>query len=273
MSTVPTAADRIGSKDRRLVREMPGANRYGVELGGACAGAQDGPAFLIRKRAMRRTAVAGIAVLIAVACPALAEAAARWANTYLGRVEVLAEIETLNGALLASRSATATLEAWCAGHHMATPPRISADRVRGIDKPITAEQRQQLQVGPDEPIRYRRVRLVCGTHVLSEADNWYVPGRLTPEMNSLLDTTDTPFGQAVQPLHPVRQTLSAELLWSPLPPDWDRRTREPHRSRRGVGALAIPADLLRHRAILSDDQHRPLAEVVETYTGEVLNFP
>jgi hypothetical protein len=27
-----------------------------------------------------------------------------------------------------------------------------------------------------------------------EADNWYVPSRLTPDINKTLDMTDTPFG-------------------------------------------------------------------------------
>jgi hypothetical protein len=65
------------------------------------------------------------------------------------------------------------------------------------------------------------VRLTCGDRVLSEADNWYVPARLTPEMNRVLDTTDTAFGRAVQPLNFRRRTLSAKLLWSLLPPGWE----------------------------------------------------
>ena len=32
---------------------------------------------------------------------------------------------------------------------------------------------------------------MCGDQVFSEADNWYVPARLTAEMNHALDTTDT----------------------------------------------------------------------------------
>ncbi len=36
--------------------------------------------------------------------------------------------------------------------------------------------------------------------MLSEADNWYVPVRLTPEMNQALDTSDIAFGRAVQAL-------------------------------------------------------------------------
>jgi hypothetical protein len=156
---------------------------------------------------------------------------------------------------------------------MASPARLTAELVRGADKPVTDAQRRVLQVGADEPVRYRRVRLACGGHVLSEADNWYVPGRLTAEMNTVLETTDTPFGRAVAGLHPVRQTLAAELLWSPLPAGWDLTVGPPAPAESGGGALAIPDALFRHTAVLYDDQRRPFSEVVETYTGEVLDYP
>lgn len=220
---------------------------------------------------MGRTVVAGFVTLMGGLTSPVVAGAATWPDTYVGRLEVLAAMESLNGSLLAGPSATATLQAWCADHHIASA-QISAERVTGADKPITAQQRQDLQVGPDEPIKYRRVRLACGGHVLSVADNWYAPSRLTPEMNRLLDTTDTPFGVVVRPMHPVRQTLSVEHLWSPLPADWDLKPDGPS-GPDGGGALVIPADLFRHRAVLFDDRRRPLAEVVETYTGETLNYP
>ena len=107
----------------------------------------------------------------------------------------------------------------------------------------TDEQRQLLGVNAMETIRYRRVRLICGGHVLSEADNWYVPARLTLEMNRVLDTTDTAFGRAMQSLNFRRRTLSAKLLWSPLPQDWEmgaplaeRRGGDTHHTPRGAGA-------------------------------------
>ncbi len=219
----------------------------------------------------KRTAITGLAALsIGMTNPAFAAPAPAWPDTYIGHVEALAVMETLNGALLTSHSATATLEAWCADHHMAASPRISAQRVLGADKPISAEQRGRLQVGPDEPIRYRRVRLACGDHVLSEADNWYVPSRLTPDMNRLLDSTDIPFGRVIQPLHPSRQTLAADRLWSPLPANWEMNAPQP--SSVLAPPLVIPAYLFRHRALVFDDQRRPFAEVVETYTGEILSF-
>jgi hypothetical protein len=213
--------------------------------------------------------------VVLILTPTLAFTAPAWPDTALGRVQALAVIETLNAQLLASPSATATLEAWCGDHHMASPPRLTAERVRGADKPVTDEQRRVLQVGAGEEVRYRGVRLGCGGHVLSQADNWYVPGRLTAEMNRLLETTDTPFGRAVAGLHPVRQTLAAELLWSPLPAGWDLTiggfAAGPDAG--GGGALAIPDELFRHRAVLYDEQRRPFSEVVETYTSEVLDYP
>ena len=120
-----------------------------------------------------------------------------------------------------------------------------------------------------ELVRYRRVRLMCGSLVLSEADNWYVPSRLTPEMNRLLDTTDAPFGRVVQALHFQRRTLSSTLLWHPLPQGWEMDATA---ARDASGELNIPHTLLEHRAVLSLPDGTPFSEVVETYTDQVLGF-
>jgi chorismate-pyruvate lyase len=119
-----------------------------------------------------------------------------WHESFTARLEALALLQTLNAELLSHDSATLTLDRWCAAHRLASPARIVAERVAGAEQAATDEQRQLLGVSATEPVRYRRVRLTCGDHVLSEADNWYVPARLTPEMNRLLDTTDTAFGRA-----------------------------------------------------------------------------
>ena len=148
-----------------------------------------------------------------------------WPDSFIGRLEALALIESLNADLLAHDSATLTIERWCGDHRLADPPRIVAERVRDADKPASAQVRAALDVKLDEPLGYRRVRLKCGDHVLSEADNWYVPARLTPEMNHTLETTDTPFGKAVAALHFRRHTLSADLLWRPLPKGWETGAR------------------------------------------------
>jgi hypothetical protein len=184
----------------------------------------------------------------------------QWRDTLAAHLEALALLQTLNADLLSHDSATLTLDRWCAAHHMASPPRVVADRQPGGDKPPTAMQRQELGVTASEPVRYRRVQLRCGAYVLSDAENWYVPGRLTPDMNRLLDTTDVAFGRVTQPLHFSRHVLDAALLWSPLPagwPDWP----------------AARSEVLRHRAVLVLPDGRPISEVVENYTAEVLAFP
>ena len=193
----------------------------------------------------------------------------RWPDTPVARLETLALLQTLNADLLSNDSATLTLDRWCEAHKMAAPAKIVAERVHDTDKEPTAEVRQLLGVGPAEPVRYRHVRLHCGTHLFSEADNWYVPARLTPDMNKVLDSTDTAFGRAVQELHFHRRTLAAKLLWSPLPSGWEMSSSMPAA---GKGTLQVPAEVIQHRAVLMLPDATPFSAVVETYTNEVLDF-
>ena len=156
-----------------------------------------------------------------------AEAAAAAPQAYIKRLEAALLLQTLNADLLSHDSATVTLQRWCDVHHLASPARITAERASEAEKPLTQTQREQLHLTGTDEARYRKVRLRCGGVVLSEADNWYVPARLTPQMNQLLETTDTPFGVVVQPLHFQRQTLAAELLWQPLPAGWEMQSSAP----------------------------------------------
>jgi chorismate-pyruvate lyase len=196
--------------------------------------------------------------------------ATAWPDTFVARVEALALLQTLNSDLLSHDSATVTLEQWCDVHRLASPPRIVAARIPGVEKPASPAQRRELGVTPTESVRYRRVSLLCGAVVLSEADNWYVPARLTPEMNRLLDSTDEPFGKVVQALHFRRHTLSSTLLWHPLPVDWETNAGT---ARDATGDLTIPPKVLEHRALLTLPDGTPFSEVVETYTDHVLGFP
>jgi chorismate-pyruvate lyase len=216
-------------------------------------------------------AILALAVWAPPTCADTAPAASRpWPNNFVARVEASLLLQTLNADLLSHDSATLTLERWCAEHRLASVPSIVAERVHGADKPPTDEQRRELGVSPTEAVRYRRVRLVCGDVVLSEADNWYVPARLTADMNRLLETTDIPFGRVVQALHFQRHTLSARILWPLLPEGWEMR---PLTDRQSSGELTIPSQVLEHRAILNLSDGTPFSEVVETYTGNVLAIP
>ena len=207
---------------------------------------------------------------MALAMAPVASARDGWPDTPLGRTQALAELQTLNAELLSHPSATLTLERWCAAHHLAAPAKIVAHRVPGKDKPLPPDGRTLLDIGVSEPVRYRRVQLACGDTVLSDADNWYVPSRLTAAMNRQLDTTDVPFGRVVQPLHFRRQTLSAELLWSPLPRGWDSGVALPPASSK---PLVIPPHVLQHRALLYTQDNRPFSLLVERYTAGVLVWP
>ncbi|MBB3227722.1 hypothetical protein FHW69_002345 [Luteibacter sp. Sphag1AF] len=218
----------------------------------------------------RLTTVAAMAAVVAVSSTQARPPRAPWVDDFESRLQALALLETLNSDLLSHPSATLTLERWCGEHGMADPAKVVANRVPGADKPLPEGARAELGIDDAEPVRYRRVQLACGGHVLSEADNWYVPSRLTPEMNRTLDTTDQPFGKVVQPLGFRRQTTKAELLWSPLPRGWEMGAP--------VGPsktlpLAIPHEVLQHRAVLYTAGNQPFSLVVETYTADVLTFP
>jgi hypothetical protein len=214
-----------------------------------------------------------VALLIGSAlCPFVSAHSATlpWPDTVLVRTQAMALLQSFNADLLSHPSATLTLERWCADHALAAEAHVVAQRDTGADKPLPDDGRALLAITADEPVRYRRVRLTCGPHVLSQADNWYVPSRLTPEMNQQLDTSDTPFGKVVQPLHFRRQTQSADLLWMPLPPGWEMRRRV---RGTGHGELAIPPEVLRHRAVLFTSDNVPFSLVVETYTADIFAFP
>jgi hypothetical protein len=219
----------------------------------------------------KRAWLAMAAAAVLAGAPVQAQQAPAWPDALLTRTQALALVQGLNAEILASRSATATLEKWCRDHDLAREPRVVAEVLAGEPRAPDADQRRRLRADSGEVVRYRRVRLRCGGHVLSEAENWYLPGRLTPEMNLALDTGDTPFGRVVAPLEPYRQTFAARLLWSPLPEGWERSpySLPPCLS---SGPLAIPGALFEHRAVLLGRDNRPIAEVHEVYQGGLLAF-
>jgi len=145
--------------------------------------------------------------------------------------------EALSARLLASHSATAVLQEIC-------DRRAPGERVRAEQLPPDPEAPDWVREALDAPadaIRHRRVRLMCGPEVLSVADNWFLPGRLTPEMNATLEGTQTPFGVAVRSLDYRRRTLSVRYLDD------------------GSGVLE-------HKAVLVADG-RPFSLVLETYAA------
>ncbi|MBB3693264.1 hypothetical protein [Sphingomonas sp. BK580] len=192
-----------------------------------------------------------------------------WVGTVQGRLAADAALHALSDRLASSDSATSVLDDWCAEHRMAADPKIRAERIRGDERPAPPEIRALLKVSATERVGYRHVRLRCGQHVLSDADNWYVPARLTPDINRQLDTGDTPFGRAAQPLRFRRYTLSSRHLWSPLPRRWEALPswRWPRRAE-----IDVADTVIENRAVLLLPDGAPISAVVERYTGAVLAY-
>jgi len=149
----------------------------------------------------------------------------------------------LQAGLAAAPSATQFLTGECARRKLADPPAIRAVRVQAVTPDIPGV-RKALAVDANEPLRYRRVLLICGTHILSEASNWYVPGRLTPVENNMLDTTETSFGTVVKAQNFHREVLESK-------------------------AVNEPGVVLRVIAVLKTPDGRPFSFVSENYTNEL----
>jgi hypothetical protein len=155
------------------------------------------------------------------------------------------EVAAFEANLAAHVSATAALQLWCDQRGIAPGAEIVAEFVSGADAVPPADLRATLGVVAEEPLGYRHVRLVCGSKVLSEAHNWYVPARLTAEMNRELATSKVPFGRVAQALNFTREPLASTRRGDPGCP---------------VGAIST------HRALLRLPEGQPLALVVECYT-------
>ena len=219
-------------------------------------------------------ATVGLIAILSAAMPllGLGQTAATWFDTFESRLKILALTQTLNAEILASSSATQSLEKWCRDHKMAADPIIVARVTTGIDKVATTEQLQRLQVTTVGDVKHRQVELRCGSYILSEADAWYIPSRLTAEMNKLLETSETPFGKAVQSLRPYRRTFAVTLLWSPLPAGWEQQRQTGEQPSERARPLLLPKELFEHRAILYTSDHQPISEVHERYQGQLLAF-
>ncbi|MFM5908825.1 MAG: hypothetical protein ACKOPO_14750 [Novosphingobium sp.] len=147
-------------------------------------------------------------------------------------------------------SATVALGEWCDARGLASPAQITvSDRRQVSSNDPPAKMRRLLDIDSGERFAMRHVHLNCGEKTLSIAWNWYVPSRLTPEMNAALASTSTPFGKIAAPLKFRREVI--ETVAGP--------------------ADNCPAETIStHLARLRLPDGRPLAYLVECYTPENL---
>lgn len=172
-------------------------------------------------------------------------AAASLSVTGCAHSRVDPQVAAFEANLAAHASATAALQKWCDQHAIAPGASIAVEFVSGADQAPPADLRATLGVTESEPLGYRHVRLTCGTTVLSEAHNWYVPVRLTPDMNRQLSESQIPFGRIAASLNFTREPIASTRRGDPDCP---------------VGAIST------HRALLRLPNGSPLALVVECYT-------
>ena len=162
-------------------------------------------------------------------------------------------LAAFEGTLARHDSATEALADWCRtrglAHGSATGPVIRAVRLADEAPHVMDDMRRVLEVGPNEPLGYRHVQLMCGDHVLSDARNLYVPRRLTPAMNQALDSGDRPFGAVIAPL---------------------AFRRERWMTRRGPDTGCPAETVLSQQALIRMADGTPLALVVECYQPAVL---
>lgn len=158
----------------------------------------------------------------------------------------LPTLEAFEAVLRRNDSATLALEEWCALRGIADPAQITAQTLPTKAGDATEAMRAKLAIGPGEMVALRNVKLSCGDTVLSVAWNWYVPARLTPQMNHVLGTTTMPFGKVVAPLHFRRRPLATVA---------------------GPAENCPPDTISTHQAMLVLPDGRPLAYLVECYTA------
>lgn len=186
--------------------------------------------------------------------------------------------------VLASASATVALRSWCADYQLASPAEIRAVKQATIN-PVKLDQRLLLGVSEAEQVEYRNVELFCGERLMSSAELWYVPSRLTPEMQEALKETDRPFGAVVGELGLSRRTDDVERLWAVLPADWERhaatadgrqRTRDWVHANPGLLEPQPDRSMFRTEVVVSGAKApangKPIALTYETYKMDALAF-
>ncbi|KAA8383444.1 hypothetical protein FKW31_14865 [Acetobacter sp. DmW_136] len=196
----------------------------------------------------------------------------QWQDIPLHRLMLATLIEKLENRLLANPSATRVLEQWISTYNLAPDNNLHAHRQTEGTAPCPPFLLQTLLGACDtqtEDVHYRKVQLTAHGKVFSEAENWYIPARLSPEMATQLDTTDKPFGLVVAALNFSRQLIKREGLWFPLPDQWEQ-----HGISVGSGKpIGLPPYLFRHMAVLRTQTGQAFCVVIETYTAEALGFP
>jgi chorismate-pyruvate lyase len=173
-------------------------------------------------------------------------------------------IQELSRRLCNTPTATATLFAWCEEHRLSSGPVTVICRCRCQAPAVARDVLTELKPLPREPVAYRSVQLVRGGLPLVDAENWFIPHRLSPDMRDALEATDIPFGDLIAPLSPMRRTLSVRAREFPveIPVSHLLETQRVEQQH--------PEAILRIDAVVISGSGLPLAYVRENFRPELI---
>lgn len=170
------------------------------------------------------------------------------AQAIQGTATTLPDLERLDLHILAARTVTEALEAWCDLHAIGSGPVKCCIIESRLDDRAMARPKDL--PSPPAPIAYRKVELVRQGLSLCQAEIWFQPSDLPQEILQHLQDPSMPFGRAVLALNPYRETT--------------HRSKEPD-------ATQSSADIiLEHRARIFAGDHRCLGVTRERFTSALL---
>ena len=91
---------------------------------------------------------------------------ASWPTDFTARLEATELLQSLNVGLLTSDNKKQTLERWGMSHRLVSNPQIAIERVLDAEESPTEAQRKMLATSAKEPVRHRKVRVLCSAVLL-----------------------------------------------------------------------------------------------------------
>ena len=127
--------------------------------------------------------------------------------------DIWKRVHRLSERILGANLATEALEAWCRENAIGDGRVIALRAPDPAPETMDEESLEALYpYSPDKSARFRCVRLATAGTVIVNALNWYFPENLSRDICTKLDTTDIPFGRAVNPSNLTTQKKSRRHL-------------------------------------------------------------
>jgi chorismate-pyruvate lyase len=162
-------------------------------------------------------------------------------------------IHALSERILRADSATEELEQWCRERAISDGRIIALCTGHSTPELLDDESLEALYpYDTSGKTKFRRVKLATSGIVVVEALNWYFPGNLTQAICDQLETTEIPFGRAIQALNPKRRTFLV-------------RRCTPEQLVDAQGSINPAATAFEHHAVVYSADNTPLAVVHERF--------